>query len=362
MPFRVNALPLQSLRAEKMITSPFPTKTMKRLYDFFRQGHLWDNDDSSWSLVSRIVLHPLRRFIMAVQQFAQRNLSNHAAALTYSSILGAVPILAIVFAIARGFGFGQLIEEKLQANVNFSPEMTATIMDFVNNYLERARGGIFIGVGLLLLFYTLFSLTSNIETAFNAIWQVNRSRNIYRRAVYYVSIFFLLPIVIILTSGLQVFLSGIGRFLPDVELFSNGLQLILQLVPYVLACFAFVLLYKLMPNTTVHWRACIVPGIIAGTAFQGFQWFYINSQMWLSSYDAVYGSFAAIPFFMLFIQISWMICLFGAQLSYVHQHEAALIAQKQKSASEPLTREQLAVAALHSIKKIVAEYEEQLDD
>ena len=149
---------------------------MKRIYDFFRQGHLWDNDDSAWPVAARAVIHALRRLVVTVQLFVQRNLTSHAAALTYSSILGAVPVLAIVFAIARGFGFGQLIEEKLQTNVNFSPEMTATIMDFVNNYLERARGGVFIGVGLLLLFYTLFSLTSNIETAFNTIWQVRTSR------------------------------------------------------------------------------------------------------------------------------------------------------------------------------------------
>ena len=315
-----------------------------------------------FAATSRIFSRAYRRLLATGRLFLDLNLSNHAAALTYSSILGAVPILAIVFAIARGFGFGQLIEEKLQANVNFSPEMIETIMGFVNGYLEHARGGVFIGVGLLLLFYTLFSLTSNIETSFNTIWRVQTSRNIYRRAIYYLSVFFLLPIIIILTSGLQVFLSGIGRFLPDVELFSHGLQLLLQLLPYVLAWLAFVLLYKMMPNTQVHWRACLMPGLLAGTAFQAFQWFYINSQMSLSSYNAVYGSFAAIPFFMLFIQISWMICLFGAQLSYVHQHEAAIAAQKDLSPSASLTRAQRADEALRSIKKIVAEYERQLDD
>lgn len=314
-----------------------------------------------FAATSRIFSRAYRRLLATGRLFLDLNLSNHAAALTYSSILGAVPILAIVFAIARGFGFGQLIEEKLQANVNFSPEMIATIMDFVNGYLEHARGGVFIGVGLLLLFYTLFSLTSDIETTFNTIWQVQTSRNFYRRAIYYLSIFFLLPIVIILTSGLQVFLSGIGRYLPDVELFSHGLQFLLQLLPYVLACLAFMLLYKMMPNTQVHWRACLMPGLLAGTAFQAFQWFYINSQMSLSSYNAVYGSFAAIPFFMLFIQISWMICLFGAQLSYVHQHETAIVAQKRLTTST-LTRVQRADEALRCIKKIVAEYERQLDD
>ena len=144
--------------------------------------------------------------MLATEQFIQRNLTGHAATLTYSCILGAVPILAIIFAIARGFGFSALIEEKLKASVRFTPEMTETIMNFVNSYLERARGGVFIGVGLLMLFYTLYSLVSNVEIAFNSIWRVKRSRAIYRSAIYYISAFFLLPIVIVLTSGLQLFL------------------------------------------------------------------------------------------------------------------------------------------------------------
>ena len=334
---------------------------MKGLIDFFRQGHLWDADDRSWPSASRVILHALRRLVVAVQLFMQRHLSNHAAALTYSSILGAVPILAIVFAIARGFGFGQLIEEKLQANVNaFSPEMTETIMNFVNNYLEHARGGAFIGVGLIMMVYTLFSLSTNIETAFNVIWEVRNTRNFYRRTVDYLGIFLLLPIVIIVTSGLQLFLTGIGSFLPDVMFVSTGIQRLLRLSPYVLACLAFILLYKMMPNTRVHWRACIVPGIIAGTAFQAMQWFYIHSQVWLSSYNAVYGSFAAIPLFMLFIQISWTICLFGAQLSYAHQMEASCVAARHIKSSTP-SADHAAAEALERIKAIVAEYEHTSD-
>ena len=301
---------------------------MKRLITFFRQGYLWGTDDNRWRPITRIAFHSLRRVIMAVELFLDRNLMGHAAALTYSSILGAVPILAIVFAIARGFGFGALIEEKLKSNVNFTPEMTDTIMNFVNSYLEHARGGVFIGVGLVMLFYTLINLTSNIETAFNSIWQVKVSRNIYRRAVDYISIFFLLPIVIVITSGLQIFLSGIGNFLPNFTFVSHGIELLVQLSPYALAVIAFILLYKMMPNTEVQWRATIVPGLLAGAAFQGLQWAYINSQLWLSSYNAIYGSFAAIPLFMLWIQLSWTICLFGAQLCYAHQMESDFAFEK----------------------------------
>ncbi len=293
-----------------------------------RQGLLWSADLSQLTRLHRAALHALRRLSMAVELFVSRNLSAHASALTYSSVLSAVPILAIIFAISRGFGFNQLIEDKLRENVRFTPEMTQTIMDFVNSYLERAKGGVFIGVGLVMLFYTLINLTSNIETAFNTIWQVKNSRNIYRQAVDYISVFFLLPIVIVITSGLQLFILGIGRFLPAFTFINTAVEILVQLSPYALASVAFMVLYKMMPNTQVQWRATIVPGLLAGICFMLLQWFYIHSQIWISSYNAIYGSFAAIPLFMLWIQISWLICLFGAQLSYANQMEADFAFEK----------------------------------
>ena len=299
----------------------------------------------------------LRRLGMAVAHFLKHNLMSHASALCYSSILGAVPILAIVMAIARGFGFGQLIEEKIANIAALSSEMAETVMSFVNNYLEYARGGVFVGIGLLLLFYTLFNLTSDIETAFNTIWEVRTSRNIFRRAVSYVSVFFFLPVVIIITSGLQLFLAGIARFLPDYEFVSHGFQLLMQLLPYALSGVAFIFLYKLMPNTEVHWRATIVPGFLAGAAFQGLQWVYIYSQVWLSSYNAIYGTFAAIPLFMLIVQLSWTIVLFGGALSYVHQHEADLLAAKQKPASAKPIDAEKADETIARIKDLIAAYE-----
>jgi len=291
-------------------------------------NRLWATDLSQHNRWPRIGLHTLRRLAMAVELFIERNLSAHAAALTYSSVLSAVPVLAIVFAISRGFGFNHLIEDKLRENVRFTPEMTQTIMDFVNSYLERAKGGVFIGVGLVMLFYTLINLTSNIEAAFNTIWRVKNSRNIYRRTVDYISVFFILPILIVVTSGLQIFLLNIGRFLPGFTFISSTVEVLVQLSPYALAVLAFMLLYKMMPNTEVHWRATLIPGFFAGITFMLLQWFYINSQLWISSYNAIYGSFAAIPLFMLWIQLSWTICLFGAQLSYANQMEADFAFEK----------------------------------
>ncbi len=324
----------------------------------FFSYHLWNTNGERLRSAMRPLFHALRRLILGIELFLDRNLSSHAAALTYSTILGAVPILAIVFAIARGFGFDTLIQEKLESNVRFTPEMTATIMDFVNSYLERARGGVFIGFGLIMLLYTLYSLASNIEIAFNAIWRVKTSRDIYRSAVNYISVFFLLPIVIVITSGLQIFLTGIGSFLPHFKFVNHTIEFLVQLSPYALACLAFILLYKLMPNTKVQWRATLVPGLLAGTAFQALQWFYINSQVWISSYNAVYGSFAAIPLFMLFMQLSWYICLFCAGLSFTHQHEFDLAKEKLGQEAEQDGTHHSADETLNRISQLIEQYKE----
>ena len=323
---------------------------LNKVIGFFREGLLWTIDVSQLGRLQRWGLHLLRRLVMAVELFVSRNLSSHASALTYASILGAVPILAIIFAIARGFGFERLIEEKLTTSVRFTPEMTSALMDFVNSYLERARGGVFIGVGMVMLFYTLINLTSDIETAFNTIWKVKTSRNIYRRAVDYISVFFLLPIIIVITSGLQIFLAGIGHFLPSFTFLNHGIELLVQSTPFVLAGLGFALLYKMMPNTEVHWRAALVPGLLAGSVFQLLQWFYIHSQMWISGYNAIYGSFAAVPLFMLWLQLSWTICLFGAQLSYANQMEADFAFEKRAPHLNRQAHDRVAVQVLSELQ------------
>jgi membrane protein len=132
--------------------------------------------------------------------------------------------------------------------------------------------------------------------------------------------FFLFPIIIVLTSGISIFMATVADSMPDLLLLGPFIRLLIALLPYVLMSAMFIGLYIFMPNTRVRPISVIVPGILAGIAMQGLQIFYIHSQMFLSSYNAIYGSFAALPLFMLWLQISWTICLFGAELSYTNQN------------------------------------------
>ena len=247
------------------------------------------------------------------------NLTSYAAALTYNCILAAVPVLAIIFAVARGFNFGSIIEDQLRSNLSVNSELADTILGFVNSYLAHTHSGIFLGVGLLVLLYTVIMLTSNIETAFNTMWHVRSSRNIYRRVIDYVTVFAILPLMIVVTSGFSIFMVTLTSFFSDYQILSNTMEFVIQVAPMLLWCMAFVLLYKLMPNTHVKWTAVLVPGIVVGALFQLLQYLYIHYQIVLSSYNAIYGTFAALPMFMLWMNISWILILTGAQMSYANQ-------------------------------------------
>ena len=294
------------------------TMKIKDIQRFFERD-VWRISDEGLTLPQRIGVGLARRLVITVDGFLENNLTSYAAALTYSCILAAVPVLAIIFAVARGFNFGTVIEEQLRNNLSISSELADTVFGFINSYLEHTHSGIFLGFGLIMLLYTVVMLNSSIETAFNTIWHVRTSRNIYRRTIDYVTVFVILPLMIVVTSGFSVFLITLTSIFSDYVILSSTMEFVIQATPMILWCIAFVALYKLMPNTHVRWRAALVPGIVAGALFQLLQYLYIHYQIVLSSYNAIYGTFAALPMFMLWLNISWIICLVGAQVSYANQ-------------------------------------------
>ena len=281
--------------------------------------YIWSVNEHALKPLQRWWVRVLKRIVITVECINKNNIMSFASALTYSSILAAIPVLAIIFGISRGFGFGGFLEDKLRDSLQVSPELTDKVIEFVNSYLEHTQEGVVIGVGLIVLLYTLISLTSNIETAFNAIWYVRSSRNIYRRITDYLSIFILIPVVIVLTSGINIFLVTFKGQFPDYRFINDTLEWAMHTFPIVLACGAFMLLFRYMPNTDVKWKSVVVPGIFSGLMFMLVQYLYFHYQFKLSSYNAIYGSFAAIPLFMLWVHISWGICLIGGELCYANQ-------------------------------------------
>lgn len=296
---------------------------MKTTYDkisrFFTVD-IWSVKRNEVSPLRHFTYTILKKLILAIEFTTTKRITSAAAALTYSTLLAIVPILAVVFAIARGFGYNKYIEEWFRSSFSSQPQAAETIIGFVNSYLIHTKSGLFLGIGLIFMLFTVIMLVSNIEQTFNYIWQVKKPRSVFRTITDYTSMFLLVPLVIVITSGVSIFFATIFRQIEGTMVLGPLMQFFLQIMPYILMSGVFVALYIFMPNTKVRISCAIAPGIIAGVAMQGLQLFYIHSQIWVSSYNAIYGSFAALPMFMLWVQISWLICLFGAELCYASQN------------------------------------------
>lgn len=305
------------------MTQPFTT-----LVRFLRHD-LWHVQRHNTTALAYCCCSLLKKLLLAVEFFTTRRVIDMAAALTYSTLLALVPILAVVFGVARGFGYNKYIEVWFRELLGSQPQAADAIINFVNSYLVHTKSGVLLGVGLVLMLYTVLMLTLNVEKTFNTIWQVKHRRSLYRAVTDYLAMLLLVPVVIVLVSGLSI--AGA------------------MLLPYVLMAVVFMAMYMCVPNTKVRLQVVIVPGILAGVGMQALQLFYIHAQVLLSSYNAIYGSFAALPLFMLWVQLSWTICLFGVQLCYTNQNMDELSFRLQVADISPRYRRLLAIILMSRV-------------
>ena len=297
----------------------------KKIYYFIKKivyfilFDIWKVAENELSNTKKIFIRLLKKIILSAKVFFTGDLSLKASSLTYYTVLAIVPIFALIVAVGRGFGFADKVNGFITDVFSAQSELVPYISEFVNNYINHASGGIFVGVGVALLFWTVISAFRQVENNFNRIWHVSKSRSIFRQFTTYISVLLLVPVLVSLASGFSIYInnrmsSALG------ELYSPFNNFMMQLLPYFLYWVLFTLLYKLIPNTKVKIIHALFAGIVVGTAFQFFQYLYISGQIYISKYNAVYGTFAAIPLFLVWLQISWLIVLYGAELSFVSQN------------------------------------------
>jgi len=273
-----------------------------------------------------LLIKILRIGILAVRGFAKDGCFLRASALTFYSLLSLVPAAAMAFGIAKGFGFERLLERKLLQDFEAQREVVLKIIAFARSFLENTQGGLIAGIGVVVLLWTVLKVLSHIEDAFNQIWEVKQNRTLIRKFSDYMSLIFIGPLLIIMSSSVTVFITTqvteiIYRisFLGHVSWLSFNAM---KLIPYGIIWALFTFVYMVMPNTRVNFTSGLAAGIVAGTMYQFAQWFYIAFQVGAAQYNAIYGSFAALPLFLIWLQISWFIVLFGAEISYACQHAA----------------------------------------
>ncbi len=268
-----------------------------------------------------------RIVVLSFREFSNDIASLRASALTFYTLLSIIPFFALAFGIAKGFGLENLIEHQIMIQLEGQEEVAKWIISFAYSFLENTQGGVIAGIGVVVLFWTVIKVLNNIENSFNAIWKTDNQRSIIRKITDYLSIMLIAPILFVVASSMTVFIARevntvIGR-VSILSQFGFVIQFSLRLLPYVMTWLLFCFIYMVMPNTRVSLAAGMLAGIIAGTFYQAFQYVYINFQIGVSKYNAIYGSFAALPLFLVWLQTSWLILLYGAEVSYAYQNVEA---------------------------------------
>jgi len=299
---------------------------VSRFLNFFKTG-IWDIQLKNLPPLEAFLVRCLRVILLAFRGFMRDNCQKTASVLTYYSLLNLVPVVAVAFAMAKGFGLEKLIEKQILQmadQANWQADITNQIISFSHNLLDQAKGGLIAGVGVILLFWTIISILGKIEESLNEIWEVKKSRSLVRKFSDYITVMVLAPVLLVVSSSATVLVASQVKAIVNkialLGVFSKVIFLLLNLLPYASIWVLLTMLYMIMPNTKIPIRSAVLGGVAAGTIAQIVQWIYIRFQIGVASYGAIYGSFAALPLFLAMLQTSWMIVLFGAEIAHANEH------------------------------------------
>lgn len=296
----------------------------RRLSRFFSDA-VWDMDISALPVPGRVVLRSVRIARLVLNGFWRNQWTLHAAALTYTTLVSVVPIMALGLSVLRGLGAGQLAEQKILTAVSPMPaefqKFVGDLLVYVDNTSFTALGG----VGLAVLLIVAVQMLSQVERAFNRVWGVRSARPLFRMFSDYLSVLVVVPVFMLAATTLnathfsQIALGFLKENAPFLfKIYST----ILGFAPLLATCVAFSVLYKFMPNTRVRIGSAVASGIFGGALWTIWQWFYITLQIGIANYNKIYATFASVFIFLLWVYVSWQIVLLGAEIGFAIQNHA----------------------------------------
>lgn len=261
----------------------------------------------------------LQVMALVIRDFRDDQCLLRASSLSFTTILSIVPFFALTFAVLKGFGVHNKIEPLILDQVAAgSQEAVARIVTYINNTNMTSMGAI----GLVTLIITVITLLGNIEEAFNGIWGLRETRSFYRKFSDYLSVVITAPLLLLAAVSITTTLQSqaLVRWLVENSYLGGLLLLLFRLAPYLIIWLALIFLYIFIPNTRVRFKSALIGGVMAGTIWQLAQWGYIHFQVGVARYNAIYGTLALLPIFMVWIYTSWLIVLFGVEIVYAHQN------------------------------------------
>ncbi len=257
---------------------------------------------------------------LSVRSFMSSDIQSQACAMTYRTVLAIVPALAMLFALGRGFGLQTLIENEIYTIFHAQREAISRMLAFVDSYLNQASEGVFVGIGILFLLWTLISLVSSVEDSFNAVWGVKEGRSMWRKVTDYTAMLLILPVLMICAGGLSMLMSSTLNAVFHFKFLTPLVSLSLEAGSWVFTWLFFTAVYMLIPNVKVKFANAFIAGVMAGTGFLVLQWIFVTGQMYVAKYNAIYGSVSFIPLMLIWLQLVWVITLSGAVLCYASQN------------------------------------------
>ena len=292
----------------------------KRLKSFFSE-EIWELELEELSKARARFIKYVKVAIITAKTYAQQKIGPQAVALSYLSVMALVPFLAIVFAITGGLGVDGLLKDFMYSNFSTNQGVIDTVLSFSQNIIDTARSGWMGFLNALLFLWIIYRLMAGVESAFNNVWKVNGNRSLVRRLSYYLLILILSPFVIlVLFSGSFVYTNLLEYMGLDIEEFTFIKKLLSWVLFIAVAALTFSAMYKFIPKYKVEYGVAFRAALFAAVAFTGMQFLYLETQLLVTRLNGVYGTFAAIPLFMVWLNISWNIILMGAELSYAFQH------------------------------------------
>ncbi len=327
---------------------------IQKIYHFIRHD-LWERTGNDLSKGRKILYMFLKTIVLSIRGYAEDELNTRSKALTYSMVFSVVPILAMVLAVAKGFGFEQVIEEQLhRITILEQTNAIPDIMGFVERYLATTQDGLFLGVGLVVLLWAVYSFFNNIELSFNRIWNVKKSRNYIRQFSIYITVLIMIPVLVVVTSGFNIFVHSTVAQYSMFDAMPHFKSLCIKSIPFVVCWIIFSFMYYAIPNTKVGFVAAVIPGVLIGTLFQLLQVLSVYIVLFLSRTNIVYGAFAAIPLILTWLYWSCLLTLIGAEISYAIQNNEYF---EYDAEMEKMSRRYKDFITLYLVFRIVKQFE-----
>lgn len=287
----------------------------------FLINDIWDLDLEDFSRAKARFIKYVKILIITIKTYIHHNTGPQAAALSYFTMMAAVPIIALAFVITGGLGLADSLKELLYMHFADNQKAIDTILDFAMNALDSIRGGLMGVVSAIVFLWFIIRLFLNVERAFNEVWKVSNNRSAIKRFSYYLAILLITPFfILVIFSGTLMYSNILELIGLDVESWGFISKALTWLTYILVATLTFTAMYKFIPNYHVRFGNAFRAAGFAGVAFTLTQYLYLETQLVVSSWNGIYGTFAAVPLLLIWLNLSWSIILIGTEVSYAFQN------------------------------------------